>query len=74
MASLSGRSASFGSLSEKSSSALSSVELGFSCDSPEGGTIKKKPALISNFKKCSNNQPEMKRTPIQAKILDFFQI
>ena len=64
--SLSSRSASFGSLSEKSTSALSSVELGFSCDSPEGGTIKKKPAIVSNVKKCTN-QNELKRTPIQVK-------
>ena len=52
---LSSRSASSGSLSEKSSSAMSSVELGFSCDSPEGGTIRKKPPTILNLKSSSSN-------------------
>ena len=33
-----------------SSSAMSSVELGFNCDSPEGGTIRKKPPAILNLK------------------------
>ena len=47
---LSSRSTSSGSLSEKSSSAMSSVELGFNCDSPEGGTIRKKPPAILNLK------------------------
>jgi hypothetical protein len=47
---LSSRSASSGSLSEKSSSAMSSVELGFNCDSPEGGTIRKKPPTILSLK------------------------
>ena len=38
-----------GSLSEKSQ--VSGIELGFNCDSPEGGTIKKKPAKNKDEKK-----------------------
>ncbi|XP_040581301.1 ras-associated and pleckstrin homology domains-containing protein 1 isoform X2 [Lepeophtheirus salmonis] len=40
-----------------SSSEKSSVELGFSCDSPEGGTIKKKPNF-SNFKNGEIPKPK----------------
>lgn len=58
---LSSRSASSSSLSEKSSSALSSIELGFNCDSPEGGTIKKKPSLV-NSAKSSGRLEEPKKT------------
>ena len=58
---LSSRSASSGSLSEKSTSAMSSVELGFSCDSPEGGTIRKKPAIL-NLKSQKSEENSSKKS------------
>ena len=47
------RSNSTGSLSEKSQ-ASTGIELGFNCDSPEGGTIKKKPSAKKDEEKQKN--------------------
>ena len=51
------RSNSTGSLSDKSqhSSISISLEQGFNCDSPEGGTIKKKPSLSKSAVKQHND-------------------
>ena len=51
------RSNSTGSLSDKSqhSSISISLEQGFNCDSPEGGTIKKKPSLSKSAVKQNND-------------------
>ena len=51
------RSNSTGSLSDKSqhSSISISLEHGFNCDSPEGGTIKKKPSLNKSAVKQINS-------------------
>jgi len=58
-----GRSESSGSLSEQSSSGgRSSVEHGFNCDSPEGGTIKKKPDKNGAASKKSNLVSSIKDT------------
>ena len=67
---LSSRSTSSGSLSEKSSSALSSVELGFNCDSPEGGTIRKKPPAILNLKtgQVKSDESQSKKSQQQKEV------
>ena len=40
---------------------MSSVELGFSCDSPEGGTIRKKPAIL-NLKSQKSEENSSKKS------------
>ena len=50
------RSNSTGSLSDKSHTSSVGVEQGFNCDSPEGGTIKKKPSLNKNSGAKQNDE------------------
>ena len=59
------RSNSTGSLSEKSQ-ASTGIELGFNCDSPEGGTIRKKPKELSSNLQTSENKVQVANKPAKG--------